>query len=95
MRKVRKLVLVCIICSFILSNFLNSVYAIDDINASEVSMDKSEFDSISQTGTASVETENGSIVKKIGKTESSIGSGTGKISSSLVPWGHASHLRRS
>jgi hypothetical protein len=86
MRKVRKLVLVCIICSFILSNFLNSVYAIDDIDASEVSMDKSEFDSISQTGTASVETENGSIVKKIGKTESSIGSGTGKISSSLVPW---------
>lgn len=86
MRKVSKLILVFIICNFILANFSGLIFALEDADKSLLTFDKSEYDSLAGTGTTTVETENGSITKKIGKTESSVGSGTGKITSTMVPW---------
>ena len=50
------------------------------------SYSRDDFNALMQKGTATIETEDGSLVKKIGNSDSSMGSGAGKVTSTAVPF---------
>jgi hypothetical protein len=86
MKKVGVLMIVIILFNFI---FCNSTFAIpdddDDDTSTTTVMTKDDYESITQEGTTSLETESGTTTTTISASDSSVGSTTGMLASVATP----------
>lgn len=80
MKKIGALMLVIILFNFI---FANSAFATDELDSG--SFTKENFDSISEDGISSLETESGTQYKTVAASDSSTGSTMGMIASFFAP----------
>ena len=71
------------------TNTDNSSNTNTDTSSSSGSSSSSSYQSLSKDGYVDIETSSGTISKKIGISDSTLGSGAGIIASMVVPWGAA------